>query len=292
MKVTLADGRELVLPRLKFGVMGRPGSGKSQLIASMEKPLLGLCADPEEKLVPYLDRCGDVTRSVGQYGQTVLVGTSPTSGKPILQLECFYDLERENPQAFTALLARAEQIRGEVIAGMWASIGLDSWSQFETYALWRRKFGPFAIKDFDAFGRGNAAAADDLKMLVMARLMPLPCNLGISFHTTEKAKEEGGESVFGIKACTKALPTDLASLLPERYRSVSLPDGVTRQLYTKPDGRFDLCTLIDAPNPCPNDYKALFSNWIAKRAAMGAAPTASSTTAEPAPADPQKESQQ
>ena len=31
MNVTLPDGRVLTLPRLKFGVMGRPGGGKSRL---------------------------------------------------------------------------------------------------------------------------------------------------------------------------------------------------------------------------------------------------------------------
>jgi hypothetical protein len=87
---------------------------------------------------------------------------------------------------------------------------------------------------------------------------------------------------YGIKAIGD-LSTGLASVLPERYRSESLPDGVTRKLYTRPDGRYDLCTLIDAPNPCDNEFTALFGNWIAKKVkqhtdrASGAAQPASST---------------
>jgi hypothetical protein len=122
------------------------------------------------------------------------------------------------------------------------------------------------VKDADSFGRAHGAAKDDLKQIVVARLIPLKCNVGIVFHTTETMKEDSGLSFFGIKAIG-TLATELAALLPERYRSVSEADGTTRRLYTRPDGRFDLCTLIDAPSPCANDYKALWTNWIAKRAA-------------------------
>jgi len=273
VNVTLADGRVLTLPRLKFGVMGRPGSGKSSLIASMAmdgSPLLVLAADPEEKLTPYFDRCGEVTRSTGSLGQPIFVGTNPKTGQPFMQVELFYDDEPKNPRAITALLARVETLRAEVEAGMWGGVGFDSWTQFETFAIWRRSTGPFAVKDADAFGRAHGAAKDDLKPIVVSRLMPLKCNVGIVFHTSEKAKEEGGEAFFGMKAIG-SLATELAALLPERYRAVALPDGTNRQLFTRPDGRFDLCTLIDAPSPCKNDFKALWANWIAKRAAAVAA---------------------
>lgn len=271
---TLADGTTklaadvtLELPRLKFGVMGRPGSGKSRLIASMPKPLLVQCSDPEEKLAPYFDRCGDVERRVGQFGQTVLIGMSPRTKAPIMQIELYNDEDPKSPTAFTNILARADQLREEVMQGMWASVAYDSWSQMQTLALWRRQFGPMAVKDADAFGRAHGAAYADLKTLVQARIMPLRCNVALVFHTTETIKEEGGVSFFGIKAGGKDLPTELASLLPERYRATAEADGVTRRLWTRPDGRFDLCTLIDAPSPCANEYTALWSNWIQKRAA-------------------------
>lgn len=268
MKVTVETNHgpvELELPRHKFGVMGPPGSGKSRLLASMSKPLLVLATDPEEKLTPYTDRCGELKRSVGQFGQEVIIGMSPTSGKPIMQIEAFYDLDPAEPIAVTQLLARSEQLRGEVNAGVWQSVGLDSWSQLEEFAIWRRTFGKMAPGgDPTAHGRHRGAAKDDLKPFFWSRLIPLKCNLGIAFHTTEKLLDEGGKMFYGIKAIGD-LPTGLASVLPERYRSESLPDGVTRKLYTRPDGRYDLCTLIDAPNPCDNEFTALFSNWIAKQ---------------------------
>lgn len=281
MKVTVDTPHgplELDLPRIKFGVMGRPGSGKSELLASMPKPLFVYATDPEEKLMPYFDRCGRIERGVGQFGQPVLIGFSPTTDKPIMQVELFYDLEPSSPSAVTQLLARAQQVRGEVDAGMWASVALDSWSQLETFAVWRRTWGTMAAKDADAHGRNYGAAKDDLKPFFWSWLIPLKCNLGIAFHTTEKLREESGVSSYGIKAIGD-LPSGLASVLPERYRSESQADGSTRKLYTKPDGRYDLCTLIDAPNPCDNHYPALFTNWINKRVAMAAA-------AKPAPADP------
>lgn len=286
-ELTTTREHTLTLPRIKFGVMGPPSSGKSHLIASMPKPLLGLCADPEEKLQPYFDRCGEIERTVGQFGQPVLVGKSPSTGKPIMQLELFYDTDREKPEAFTNLMARSHQLIGEVRAGMWASLGFDSWSQFERWAKWRRYYGKYALKDPEAYGRGDRAAADDLMTLVVTRLMAqgLTCNLGIAFHTAPKMREEGGMAFYGIKALTKDLPTDVASNLPERYRAEALADGVTRRLWTRPDGRYDLCTLLNVPNPCENNYQALFTNWIATKVAALEATAADPTTGAPRAAE-------
>lgn len=278
MGIVSADEIVITLPRWKGAIMGRPGSGKSHTLASLPKPLLVLAADPIEKLTPYLDR-GIVREEVftGQFGQPIYIVDSPTTGKPIIQIESFYDDEPKNPKAVTALLARAEQLREEVRTMGLASVAMDSWSQFEVFACWRRRTGPYAIGNPD--GRAvYGAAKDDLLPVVVARLMPLQCNVGIAFHTTEKVVEEGGMSFFGMKAIG-SLPTDLAAVLPERYRAVAESDGSTRRLYTRPDGRFDLCTLIDAPNPCANDFRALFVNWITKRAAMVVAAKASATAA-------------
>lgn len=283
MNVTLPDGRVLTLPRLKFGVMGRPGGGKSRLIASMPKPLIVMAGDPEEKLSPYFDVCGEITETVGQFGQRLWIGHSPKTGKPIIQIEQFYDTDPKNAQAITGLIARCEQLGAEVLAGMWASAGFDSYTQFERYAIWRRTHGPFRVKDADAFGRAHGAAKDDMVAMINAQIMPLKCNVGIAFHTTEKPKDEGGVSYFGIKAVGQSA-TDIASLLPERYRAEALPDGTRRQLWTRPDGRYDLCTLIDAPSPCENTYQALWTNWIAKRAAAG-----TPAAAQPAPDAPPSE---
>jgi hypothetical protein len=284
MGITYSDNLVLTLPLWKGGIMGRPGSGKSHLLASLPKPMLVLAADPIEKLTPYLDR-GIVREEVftGQFGQPVYIVDSVTTGKPIIQIESYYDDEPKIPRAFTSLMARSEQLKAEVKAQGWATVGFDSWSLHETFAVYRRQTGPFATGNPDGRAAYNAAK-DDLKSIVVSRLMPLPCNVGIVFHTTETMQEEGGLSFFGMKAIG-TLKTDLAAVLPERYRAVAESDGVTRKLYTRPDGRFDLCTLIDAPNPCTNDFRALFTNWIAKKAAMVVAAKASATAA----AEPQKE---
>ncbi len=280
---TLAADLTLELPRWKGLVMGRPGGGKSHFVASFPKPLLVLATDPEEKLAPYLDRCGAYERTVGQFGQPIIVGMSPKTGNPIMQIECFYDLEPTSPVAFTNLLARGEQIRSEAQAGIWATVALDSWTQLETFALWRRQSGPMAVKDADAFGRAHGAAYDDLKPFVMTRLVPLGCNLCIVFHTSDGLKDEGGVQFFGIKAGGKALPTQIPSLLTERYRATAEADGVTRRLWTRPDGRYDLCTTHNVPSPCDNDFTKLWANWIAKRAVAANAAAAQPAAADAAP---------
>jgi hypothetical protein len=202
-----------------------------------------------------------------------------------MQVEIFYELEPSNPQAMNGLLGRAEQLVAEVKAVGWASFGLDSWSQLEYIAHSRRATGPLSTARTTGNQDGRAvynSAKDDIRPFLWSRIMPLACNVGIAFHTTEKPAEEGGVSVYGIKAIGD-LSTSIASILPERYRAEAMPDGETRRLHTRPDGRFDLCTLINAPSPCKNDYAALFANWIAKRAAQPA-------TAAAAPSEKEKTS--
>lgn len=258
---------EVTLPRWKGSIIGRPGSGKSHAARSFPKGALVIATDTPEKLQPYYDLAGEITRSRGQFGQPVEVLYSAVSKKPIIQIEQFYDKNPNDPQAVTALIARAELLEAEVNAGMWQTVILDHWTGLETFAVYRRTIGPMAIKDANEFGRGHNAAKDDIKPILISRLLPLPCNVVILCHTTETQRDEGGVQFFGIKAIGKQLPTEMAAALPERYRSVSEADGITRRLYTRPDGRYDLCTLLHATSPCENSYQGIMSGWIAKKVA-------------------------
>jgi hypothetical protein len=275
MIATLADGTELTLPTLHFGVMGLPSSGKSHLIASMEKPLLVLSSDPFDKQQPYLDR-GDADPQVytGQFGQPTRIVKSATTGNAIIQIEGYYDTDPDNPTAMSALLARGEQLRSEVIAGRWKSIALDSWTNIEWIARQRRSAKPFLVTD--AHGKRYGAAKDDLQTFFNARFVHLPCHVGVALHTTEKRDDDGVVTYRGIKAIGE-LKTDLPGSLGERYLAVNV-DGTQRRLDTR-NVAYNCCTLIDAPNPCVNEFTALYSNWLKRETEKRAASTAAQPTA-------------
>lgn len=277
--VTIADGRKFELPWLHYGVMGEPGSGKSRLMASMPKPLIVLASDPVSKLQPYFDEgVVETVTQPGPFGQTIHLVRN-TAGELIIQVEGFYDTDVTMlTSAMTGFVGRMSALVQEVRAGKWKSAGIDSWSGFEDAASDRRKIGPMACKQGGAFAAHRNEAKEDLRQIFRMQLIHLPCNMGIAFHTTTRQKEQGGETLYTMK-CIGDFESTVGQNLAERYHSVALPDGITRQLYTKPDGRFKLATLIDAPSPCQNNFAALFGPMLARKIAEDDARKASATKA-------------
>jgi hypothetical protein len=188
----------------------------------------------------------------------------------IIQLEGFFDTEPGMPMAYQAFDSRLQQLKEEVKAGKWASAGFDSWSQLEYIARQRRTYGAFSTAATTGNKDGRAvyaSAKDDLQQILTSRIIPLTCNVALTFHIEEKMSEEAGTMLYSVKAIG-ALKSDIGSLISERYHCINL-DGTMRQLDTR-DPRFDCCTLLDAPNPCPNSYEALWKNYIDKQIKLAA----------------------
>jgi len=265
------DGFTLDLPWLHFGVMGKPGTGKSRLLASMPKKLLAIIVgDPRTKLQPYLDvGIADTKEHVGPLGQTIILVRN-AEGEVIIQIECFWDVDPTmSESAMTKVVGRMAAVVQEVNAGMWKSVAFDSWSGFEDAASYRRLIGPMSIKNPD--GRAHRAIAkEDCRSVFIHQLVHLNCNVGIAFHVTKFTQENGGETTYNMK-CIGDFASTVGQYLAERYHSESLSDGVTRRLRTRPDGRFELATLIEAPDPCDNSFGALFGPMITKKLAAAKA---------------------
>jgi hypothetical protein len=268
------EGFTFDLPWLHFGVMGKPGTGKSRLIASMPKPLLVIGTDPATKMQPYFDVGElDPQEYTGPLGQEIRL-VKDKDGKVLIQVEIFRDTDPTMVNAaMSKVVARIATLHQEVNAGMWKSVGIDSWSGLEDFASYRRLTGPLAVKQGGAFAAHRGVAKEDCAGLFLHTLIHLKCNLGIAFHTTQKQMEDSGEMTYNMK-CIGDFALTVARNLADRYHSLSLPDGVTRQLRTRPDGRFELATLIDAPDPCDNSFGALFANMIAKKLAAAKAEAA------------------
>jgi len=272
-KVTLKDGLALDLPYIQVGVMGEPGSGKSRFAATFPtgtaegKAMLVIATDPLSKMQPYFDR-GHYDGSIqsGAFGQDICLVRND-EGKVIIQVEGFYDVDATMVNsAMTNMVNRiTASVTQEAREGKWATIVLDSWSGFEDAASYRRLHGPLKCNNPD--GRAHRAIAkEDCKSIFLHSLVNGTrgrCNLVFTYHTTKFAQEQGGEVQYTMQ-CIGDFATTVGRNLAERYHSVSLPDGVTRQLYTKPDGRFKLATLIDAPSPCDNTFGALWGPYIEK----------------------------
>jgi hypothetical protein len=292
MQVTLADTRVLTLPDLHVAVQGVPNSGKTRFAASAETPMLVLAADPLDKLQAYFDRgVRDPQQYTGQFGQPIWLVRSRTTGKPIIQIEGYYDEDMKNPQAMNQLLSRLPQISEEVKAKRWRTVVIDSWTQLEWIARQRRTEGVFADVD-SVYG----AAKDDLQGIVNSRLMNLRCNLILTFHIETKVVKDkkgniikdartdlgGGELSYSIQAIGTL--KNIANVLGETYLAVAPVDGSDNYvLVTKRNADFrQLCSRINAPNPVTNDWRALFTNWIADHAADATTPGES--LPQPAPA--------
>jgi hypothetical protein len=277
--VRIPDGRTFELPWLHFGVMGEPGSGKSELCSTLPKPLKVIATDPITKMQPYFDKgILDPVATTGPFGQVIRLVRHRETGEVIIEVEGFYDTDPTmTSAAMTGVTGRMSVLVQEVKAGKWKSVALDSWSGLEDCASDRRRMGPMKCANPDGRAHRNEAK-DDCKQIFRMQLIHLPCNVGITFHTTKFQMDQGGETLYNMK-CIGDFATTVGQNLAERYHSVAQPDGITRVLYTKPDGRFKLATLIDAPSPCANNFAALVDPMLRKLIAADDAKKASATKA-------------
>lgn len=281
-KVTLADGRVLDLPFIHVGIMGEPGSGKTHFAASFPTPMLVIATDPMTKMQPYFDRgVLDPVEYAGPFNQEIRL-VKDSAGNVTRQIEGFYDYDvMMLTSAMTGIGNRTASVVQEVREGKWATVVLDSWSGFEDAASYRRLAGPLKCTNTDGRAHRNMAK-EDCKQIFLMQLIRLKCNVVMTFHTTKFAQDQGGETQYNMK-CIGDFASTVGQNLAERYHSVAQPDGTTRVLYTRPDGRFKLATLIDAPSPSENTFGALWSNYIAKKLGEpnGANPAPAANTATP-----------
>lgn len=275
MKVTL-EGRTFTLPWLHCMVIGMPNCGKTHFAASAETPMIVLAPDPFSKMMPYVDRgVLDPVIYTGPQGQPTRLVRNPTTGNALIQIESYYDEDDTLPVAGHQFATRIPQIVAEVKQGRWKTVVIDSWSQLEWIMRLRRTNGPFA----EAGTSPYLSAMDDLTSIVNARLMNLPSNLIITFHIeTKTVKDRKGQIVKdsksdmggGVQSYNIAAIGGLKNIgrvLGECYLGCAPTDGTDNYtLQTKRDVDFmTLCSRINAPNPCKNEWKELFANWLTKQ---------------------------
>lgn len=280
----------MTFPPIQLAVMSEYGVGKSHFAATFPKPILVLHLDPFGKAQPYFDR-GRLEPETyeGEFGQVVRRVLSRKSDSTIIQLEFFYDAEPTRPTAFDTLFGRFPSLADEVREGRWRTVVVDTFSTLDLYARYRRTYGPLKSD------RPNVFSTEDVEqMLTRLGSLSTHANVVINCHIDENPSSMdpdrvetvqtkqglvrlmgGGQMVATPKGPGRLRKGLGAMFVSELYylRCDRDKDGnLIRWLQTQPDGRYACATRINAPNPCEPRYAALWTNWIAKQAAVETKP--------------------
>jgi hypothetical protein len=104
-----------------------------------------------------------------------------------------------------------------------------------------------------------AASTEMLEQMLMMRLRGLPVNVIILCHV-DHDKDELHGTFLRMPMAPGKLRGKLASAYSEYYRAYVAKDG-THWLQTRTDAVWSATTRINAPNPCPPTWSAIWSGW-------------------------------
>lgn len=286
-------------PPIRTVVYGPQGTGKSWLLATFGRaylagyvpgPLLVSLFDPRGKDAAYLDpEVYQVERKaiqyvsdefvVGQdarkqdlvipYTEVYINDTLVTRVEYMHEEALAFDEESDKISGWTVLPKLRKRLnrlfRDE--SSTWGTYGFDSSTSAE---LMFRKYHQY-VQNPDARGEGKkqwwGGSTDELEALLAIRLAPWRGNLVIICHTDKDRVASESGSV--VSRYTPRLPGrlagDISSYYPEVWHSVAETgeDGETSySIQTRPSALYGaFSNLVKAPNPCENDYDALWVNW-------------------------------
>jgi len=245
-------------------VYADPGSGKSTFASTFPKPLLVLCFDPLSKAMPYRDpnRVGEVHRVVDNDVPIDLVYSKKDPGVCITQIEYYGD----GPAAYNAMehyfgaekfIARVPYLFEEIKEGLWATVVLDSITQFE-YA--HRNFE--RIKNNPMTNRGNQqdrrqwynSSGDEIEKVCNA-LAWATCNVVVLAHVRLNHDQETG-AIYLSPEAPGVKGRQLPSLYAECYTMFVDAEGIHR-LQTHKDGRFMCMSFLRVPTGTLPHYREL-----------------------------------
>lgn len=213
--------------------------------------------DPYGKDTPYLSR-GDVKPSVNPDGTRVHEVVSRKDGRLLFRLEYYLDKDALKPQAYQNFLNRLTTLELDMVGWGLKTVILDSVTFMELMArkLSQYKLNPSSREPRQWF----AFSTDTLEEILMIRFGSLPINVVALAHIDDQKVSSHGTNVFSIAA-----PGRLSRRGPGAYSEVyrayvaMTPDGTREHLWqTRADSMYTASSQVGAPDPCPQDYSAIW----------------------------------
>jgi len=239
-------------------IYGDAGAKKSTCAATFPKPMLVLSFDPFGKELPYLrrGRPGDRTRTDAGYFITPVWHAE--RDEVSIMIEHFVDPDPEQPTIWGAYLSRMHTLVRSGELTQWKTVVFDSLTFMEFSArMWDKYKANKGAKD----GRQHYGASKDaVELQVLGRASAFPCNVVAIAHVDEEKDDAHGGMIYN-----PAAPGKLSKRLPagftELYRAfVKTENGKNDWLLqTEKSSLFNASSQIPAPDPCPPDYRALWT---------------------------------
>lgn len=237
-------------------VYGEAGSGKSSFIATFPKPLLVFNFDAINKEAPYLRKATGGTQLVTDERGTPVNQCFNKKGELAIQVEYYLDQDPTRPEAYQRFIKRLVALTADLEA--WKTLALDSVTLFEIAA---RKMQQYYLNPTSKDPRQwYAGSTEQLEEVLMIRFGSLPMNVVIACHVDEDKDEAHGFFVRN-PAAPGRMRKRLSAGYSEMYRSYVQRDeeGTHYLLQTRADNLWNATSsFIEAPNPCPPIYGALW----------------------------------
>lgn len=260
-------------PPIHCVVYGNWGSGKSTFFATWPKPMLVLFTDPPDKAAPYWRR-GLVTH-LGDNRTHVMSRKDPE--RLLIHVEYFADRNPQQPSAHLEFRARfLEALEGLVADGHFASLIVDGLTFLELNARKYAEYGDPRLRTAKDPRQWYAYSAHECEELIVQQCGFLRgVNVGIAAHVDARDDEVAGVQVYTPAAPGK-LRTRFGMGFPEMYVAHTLVGGKDKPqrywLQTRTNHTHAAASgMLEAPDPCEPDYKALWVNYDARAAADAAA---------------------
>ncbi len=241
-------------------ILGRPGSGKSTLIASMPKRLLVILTDPPGKEQPYLDRgtAGPIEAGNNCYFRHVFSKKDPEQW--IIRVEYWGEPNPADPSMYAHWIARSVRLEQDIREWGIRTIVLDTATYFELSA---RYYSAGRLNRDVKDGRQHYAfSTNACEQYIMMRFPNfLLCNSFVLCHIDDQKDEsESGEGVVTRKmaALPGKMPNRVTGGFGEVWR-VYVDDGGNRVLQTqaRAGNMFDCKSLLGVPDFCYPHYEAI-----------------------------------
>jgi hypothetical protein len=240
-------------------IYGDSGAGKSTGASTFPKPLLVLAFDPRGKEMPYVRR-GIPAESIADDGETAVTEVlSRKTGEMLVRIEHYLDAEPTKPTGFARFRRRLVNLTRDIDEWGIQTLVLDSVTFMELAARKEAQYvlNPNSREPRQWFG----SSTDALEEVLMIRFGALPINVVVLAHIDEDKDE-----VHGLMVRHPSAPGRLRKRSPagysELYRAYvkRTTDGEREYNWqTQSDAMYNCASQIDAPDPCLQDYRLLWT---------------------------------